>query len=235
MTEENKKENIKATGSRTKGIGEEVVTKAELRDMLYHADVRHQSLFLTLASSGLRIAEVLQLIPEDINFDNDPVLVTVRGELRMDRETRITFLSYEASESVKKWLKVRQQYLMKVSHSVSNMKKLTRFIDDRRVFPYSTNTVQKMWQKMFRDSGYADKTKNSDRHKYHLPAFRIFFYSNLTAMIPDSTAAYLMGWNEKGSSIEWEQWDAKTETLGEMYKKAMPALTIFEPTDPANV
>ncbi len=234
MTEGNKEENIEATGSRTKNIRQPIFTKAELRTMLQHANLRQRSLFLTLISSGLRVGEALQLVLDDIDFNNDLVSVTVRGEYRMDNKQRITFLSREAAESVKEWLKIRGQYLKKVSHSVSNipkMEKTTKDVEDIRVFPYSWNTSRAMMQKMLRDSGYADKMEYGYRYKYNLHTFRKFFRSNITSM-PAGAVAYLMGHTIDPSTKDMH-WD--TKTLGELYKKAMPVVTIFEPADPTNV
>ncbi|HID43654.1 MAG TPA: site-specific integrase [Archaeoglobaceae archaeon] len=81
-----------------------------LRTILQHMDVKGKTLVLMLASSGMRIRERLQIRLEDINLETDPAEIVIRGENTKTEEQRDVFISREAKQMLKEWLKVRESY-----------------------------------------------------------------------------------------------------------------------------
>jgi len=92
-----------------------IPSNVELRRIIMHMPMHAKALYLTLASSGMRIGEALQLTLDDINLDNNPVKISIRGEYTKSGDKRIAFISGEAKEHIVEWLKSRSQYLKSAS------------------------------------------------------------------------------------------------------------------------
>ncbi|MEM2178261.1 MAG: site-specific integrase [Candidatus Methanomethylicaceae archaeon] len=89
------------------------LTKEVLKKILEHLELKGRTLVLFLASSGIRIGEALKLKLNDIDLDQDPPIVYVRGEYTKSGDSYYTFISKEAKESLIEWLKIREQFLNK--------------------------------------------------------------------------------------------------------------------------
>ncbi len=74
-------------------------------------DVRGRALYLTLASSGMRIGETLKVKVADLEMDKEPVRIMVRGEHTKNGDSRIAFVSTEAKEALAEWLRRREHWL----------------------------------------------------------------------------------------------------------------------------
>ena len=79
--------------------------KHVLKMILTHADARCRAAFLTLAQSGMRPSELVQLTHKDIDWASDPVAVRiVHGEndkVVKDKEGRTTYITYEAADAIR--------------------------------------------------------------------------------------------------------------------------------------
>ncbi|MHA1710207.1 MAG: tyrosine-type recombinase/integrase, partial [Candidatus Baldrarchaeia archaeon] len=85
-------------------------TKEQLRKILNFVDIKAKSLFLFLASSGCRIGEALQLKVSDLDLDADPPRARIRPEYTKGGVGgRVVFMSYEARDAIKDWLRVKKQ------------------------------------------------------------------------------------------------------------------------------
>ena len=93
------------------GTVDKVMTAKVIDAALKEMDVRGRALVLTLASSGARLNEVLSLRLSDIDMESDPVKITIRGVNAKNKQTRFTFISDEAAQCVRAWLKKRDDYL----------------------------------------------------------------------------------------------------------------------------
>jgi integrase/recombinase XerD len=82
-----------------------------LKKILAHLDEKGTALLLTLASSGMRIGEALNIKLEDMDLSAEPPEIIVRGEYTKSSETRVVFISKEAKAAVEEWLNVRDNYL----------------------------------------------------------------------------------------------------------------------------
>ncbi|MCZ7401226.1 MAG: tyrosine-type recombinase/integrase [Candidatus Methanoperedens sp.] len=82
-----------------------------INKVLQHTDIKGRSLILTLASSGMRIGEALQITLDNVDLKAKPAAITVRGEYTKTGEQRLVYVSGEAVEALTEWLKVRENYL----------------------------------------------------------------------------------------------------------------------------
>ena len=75
---------LKSLKGRTKSVdkvtNDRIPTKQELREILSHGSAKERALFLLSISSGMRIDEILQLTPKDIDFKSNPIKINVRAE-----------------------------------------------------------------------------------------------------------------------------------------------------------
>ncbi len=108
---------------------DKVPSNAELRRILSHMDAKGRSLFLVLASSGMRIGEALKLKVEDLDLTSDPLRINIRGEYTKTGNPRIAFISCEAKESLEEWLKIRGEELKTAVGRSAKYGKSRRFKD----------------------------------------------------------------------------------------------------------
>ena len=113
--------NRKLKGRRAR-TNDEIPTNQQLKQILQHADIKGTALFLTLASSGMRIGEAMQLkVDEDLHLNDDPPTIEIKGKYTKTGDGRTVFISNEAKESILEWLKVRDAY---VKYTASKCKKI---------------------------------------------------------------------------------------------------------------
>jgi integrase len=168
-----------------------------LRKILTHMDVRGKALILTLVSSGMRIGEVLQIKVSDVDLEKDPAEVTIRQEITKTRQTRITFLSAEASQALKEWLKVRDAYLKSslnrnagfVAKGIGSAKRP----DDARLFPFSQQVARIAWLNAVENSNLHSVDEVTGRSQLHIHQLRKFFRSQLALSCPVDITETLMG------------------------------------------
>lgn len=158
-----------------------VPTKKEMRKILSFADVKQRALFLTAISSGMRIGEIIQLLPEDIDWSQNPVKITINGKISKNGNSRITFISNEAENALKAWMSIRDSYLETAVKRCNNNPGIiyNKNPNDRRIFPYSYVVPYKWWRKLIRLSGFDERDSISGHFKTHIHCLRKFFRSNL--------------------------------------------------------
>jgi len=173
--------NLKRRGNGNSTITEDKKpTKEQLKTICEHADIRVKTMVLVLSSSGMRIGEALKLEPKDINFGKTPTMITLRAT--KNKTTRITFISNEATERLKDWLKVRDDYLKRaIKHTPTNpltKEKIIKDGNDTRIFPFSEYTFREAYMRVLNKAGL-DIRDTNDRFIYHIHVMRKYFKSNL--------------------------------------------------------
>jgi len=152
---------------RRRGLGnkpmiiEKPLTPQMLKKILNHADVKARSMFLTMASSGIRVGELVKIRINDLELDKTPgrIKIVYRGaDTVKTKKSRTSFISNEAAESLKDWLNYRDRSL-KISESRMNLEDKHMNIDDR-VFPFSTNNVRHIW------AGLITKAEMDEKFKF---------------------------------------------------------------------
>jgi len=80
------------------------LTKELILRLLRNVPPRLQTVILVLASSGMRIGELVQLRLSDIDFTTTPTTIRLPGKITKTRQTRETFITEEATNALKDYL-----------------------------------------------------------------------------------------------------------------------------------
>lgn len=170
-----------------------------LRVLIQHMDVKGKALFLTLASSGMRVGEALTLTLTDIDLTQDPVFIQIRGENTKTGDQRFTFAGREAKEALVEWLKVREAYMIQahnknagfIAHGFSGPRPDPR--RDNRVFPFGMKTAQDIWRTAIKNASLRERDPSTGRFTLHIHQLRKFFRSQLALAVPVDIVEMLMG------------------------------------------
>jgi len=178
---------LRKRGTGSKPISkEEPLTKDILKQILTHGDAKIRSMALIMASSGIRVNELVQIKLDDLDFSKEPTKITISHTGRSkqsikNKTSRITFISAEATENLKEWLKQREKMLT-LSVKRTNFPNAKISINDKRVFPVQTNNVRRIWNNLLEKSGYNEKDKKlkKDRYVYHVYMLKKFFKTHFS-------------------------------------------------------
>lgn len=204
-----------------------------IRTIVQHLDVKGRALVLVLASSGMRINEALSVTLDDIDFRSKPACITVRGENTKTGDTRITFMSAEATQAVNEWLKVRGDYLKSSSKRnnglvMSGRGKSKSDEDDGRLFPFSDQNASVFWETALTKANLLSRDKTTNRKQLHYHQFRKFFISQLSLIVSKEIAETLAGHNGYLTGA-YRRYTKKQ--LAEEYLKGQHLLTIQAPKE----
>jgi integrase len=169
-----------------------------IRIILQHLDVKGRALVLVLASSGMRINEALSVTLDDVDLTSKPAVITVRGATSKNGETRITFISPEATQAVNEWLKVRADYIRSSAHRNNGLVKTGRGAtktdeDDGRLFPFSDQNANVLWETALTKADLLSRDKTTNRKQLHYHQFRKFFISQLSLIVSKEIPEMLAG------------------------------------------
>ena len=202
---------------------DKVPSNAELRRILSHMDVKGKSLFLVLASSGMRIGEALRLQVDDVDLASEPARINIRGEYTKTGNPRVAFISFEAKESLEEWLKIREDEL-KVAVKRSRYGKAE---EDKRIWPFEPNTAYYMWRGAVEKSGFAKRflyNNGLGRFTVHPHVLRKFFRTRMATVIPVDVVEALMG-HEGYLTEVYRRYSI--EDLAKFYKQGEHTLSVF--------
>jgi len=202
---------------------DKVPSNAELRRILSHMDVKGKSLFLVLASSGMRIGEALKLQVDDVDLTSEPARINIRGEYTKTGNPRAAFISFEAKEALEEWLKIREDEL-KVAVKRSRYGKKT---EDRRIWPFEPNTAYFIWRNAVSKSGFDKRFQYNnglERFTVHPHVLRKFFRTRMATVIPVDVVEALMG-HEGYLTEVYRRYSL--EDLAKFYKQGEHTLLVF--------
>jgi len=83
-------------------------TKEELKQILTHLPLRGRALVYTLASSGMRQGEVMQVTEDHVHFEETPTRIELEPEWAKKGGGRDVFISREASQELKNGLSLKR-------------------------------------------------------------------------------------------------------------------------------
>jgi integrase len=214
---------------KTSRTAEKDIDTEMLRKILTHADLKLRALVLTLASSGMRIGEALQIRLSDVDLSKDPGQIVVRGEYTKSGDTRTVFISREAKEALKEWLRIRDQYLRSARNRnrglVEKAEAKEKPVEDDRLFPFSDRNVREMWENALRKASLWNKDSSTNRSQVRIHALRKFFRSQLALGCPVDIVEALMG-HEGYLTEAYRRYTLKQRA--EYYKKAEHLVTISQ-------
>lgn len=198
-----------------------VPSNAELKKIISNMPIPGRALYLTLASSGMRIGEALKMRLNDIDLSKEVGRINIRAQNTKSGNRRTAFISSEAKEAIQEWLNGREQYLQTASEKSRHDKS----IEDDRLFPFEVTTAYLMWKNGLRKSGFIERDNSTNRFTMHPHVLRKFFRTNLGRHIPVDVVEALMG--HEGYLTEVYRKYPSDEDLAEEYKKGETALLIF--------
>jgi len=224
----------KIQGSRAVTI-DKVPTKKELKKIMSTATVKDRALFLTLISSGMRIGEACKIKLNDIK---ELPKIKIRAEYTKSGNSRIVFVSPEATEAINEWKEQRKDYLRVAVTRLNCVKpridgkkpeRIIKSLDDDRVFPYATSTARVMWNRLIRKAGLDERDPSSGYHSLHVHCLRKYFSGNMNvAGMPSDIVESLIGHEDKLKRI----YNLYTvEQLEEIYNKYVNKICISEAYD----
>jgi integrase len=200
---------------------DKVPSNAELKKMVMEMPIQGKALYLTLASSGMRIGEAEQLRIGDVELEKDPAQINIRGAYTKTNTSRIAFISTEAKECLKDWLKRREGY---IKTAASKSKHAEKSMQDDRLFPFTETNAYVMLQNALDKIGMNGKDPTTLRNLYHPHALRKFFRTRMGSVIPVDVTEALMG-HEGYLTEVYRRYSV--EDLAEFYKKGEHSLTVF--------
>lgn len=200
-------------------------THEELKRILQHGETKARALGLLASSSGTRIGALLKLTESDIDFDKDPVRIYLPAAITKNNKPRVTFMSNEAKDAVKAWIKERDDYLDSAVRKSKSLK-CGKDPEDERLFPMSEATANTMWLRLLKKSGLDQKDKSTGIHRLHFHTLRKYFDTNMAAAdIPESVIGCLMG-HAGYLDRAYKRFDEGK--LAYFYKKGVNKLLVFE-------
>ena len=88
----------------------EAISKKDVIDILNNcSDIRLRTYIMLLAATGMRAAEALNILIKDIDFNNKPSTIYIRGENTKTKTDRTLFLTDEVSNQIDAWLKYKRR------------------------------------------------------------------------------------------------------------------------------
>ena len=206
-------------------------TNEQLKKILLHGTVHDKAMFLIACSSGMRIAEILELKECDINMKSNPVMIRVRGETTKSGNPRITFISNEAKEYLEEWMKERENYIDVAIRKTGNLCKKDR--KDGTIFPHGYNVAWMRWKSLITKAGFTERDPTTNRYLYHIHTLRKFFESKMAvAGVPKDVYEDMAG-HEGYLSGSYRRIDEGE--LIDAYKKGVKSLLVFETTSDENI
>jgi integrase len=163
-------------------------TLDELRRILLHTNSRGKAMVSMLASSGMRIGELLSLRVKDIDLARHPVTVFLRAEVTKDRQARFCFASDEASALLREYLGPRAE---KPDECVFNTTTRGRAHATGNL-PMTYWNADRIFTLAVRHSGLEQKD-DYGRDVLHLHSLRKFFFSQLVPVLGREVVEALMG------------------------------------------
>lgn len=211
-------------------LQDNILTTKQMNRVLENANLLEKSLFMFVATSGLRIGcEALEIEPDDIAWDSNPVKVRVRGSIAKNDTPRITFITDETKDLLLKWLENRDAYLQnEIQKNRCKSLGYKKKENDSRLFPIHYMNASRRWSVLLKKSKLDIIDKDTGYYVYHLHVLRKFFSTRLSnAGVPEKIIFQMMG---QGSYLS--QYKKFTdEELAKHYLDGKNALSIlgFEP------
>jgi integrase len=202
-----------------------IATKAELREIITHADLKNKAMVLVLCTSGMRIGELCSIDVSDIDMNTEPTTITIHAMYTKSKIKRVTFITKEATNVLKLWLKIREDYLRTAVKHCESIK-IKKDIHDTRVFPFNTFSARKSFNLVLEKAGYGVTDKFTRFHKYRFHNLRKFFKTNaVISGMPLPMIDKIIG--HQGYLPEYVPFsDEQLRT--EYAKKIEPSFVIFE-------
>ena len=213
---------------------EEPLTKETLLRLLNNVSVKLRTMILVATASGVRIGEIVQIKLSDIDFESKPTRIKIRAEITKTRESRETFLTNEATKSMKDYL--TRFFGWRDGESNNKIENVVIFGRTRESFRKPNTTRKKTvlqttvsmvinsMKKHIENIPELAKLNENGRYMIHFHAFRKFFRTVVGNAVGRDYAEALMGHHFYLDTY----YNLPEEKKRELYLKAEPYLTISD-------
>jgi len=173
-----------------KGLTREVINR-----VIRFANPKLATIILMACSSGMRIGEIIQLKLSDVDLSTTPTTITIRGITTKTRETRLTHISSEATNSLQDYLArygPQNEFLFLREHYLKN----PDVSDEEKYSKYVMATKHNLESQLSRCIKKIPElnTKNENQNYWiHFHAFRAWFKTQVTDAHQSDFAEALMG------------------------------------------
>ena len=219
-------------------VKKEALTKEILVKLFRNLDAKLETAVLVAISSGMRVGEIAGLTLADIEFNHEPVKINVRAETSKSREDRETFLTNEASEALKDYLK--RYFGWKDDNTNSQLQGLRVFGRTSKIRIGSLKGLLPKLEEQLSDASLLQKTlagriakvpelnrlARNGRKVIHFHAFREYFYTVVSNVSGSNFAHALMGHHEYLDTY----YTLSEKQQIQLYQKAIPYLTVADYT-----
>lgn len=208
-----------------------IPTSAELRDMVVVSKPRGKALITMLASSGLRVGELLALKVGDLDFDKHPTRIRLKARATKDRQARWCFISDEATAFLKDYLKDRiaqkDSFVFLGRHQGLNdegeeykQRRVGNGIENK---PISYWNCDYLFTLALKNARIYEKDENN-RDVIHIHCLRKFFFTKMLSVLGREITEAVIGHKEYLDSAYRRY---TIDELGEHYLKGMDAVTVM--------
>ncbi|MBU0497230.1 MAG: site-specific integrase, partial [Candidatus Thermoplasmatota archaeon] len=201
----------------------ETLTKSQLKQLLQHATLRERALFLFLASSGMRINEVLHIKAENIDFEFEPTKIDIPANITKGNYPRVTFITDEASEILRQWIAYMPKYKKSISTYNFTRKSNSDKIDEGRVFPFGYNRTVKLWNDLLRKAGFHKRDATTGRSTTTLHSLRRYFMNQARQSMPKDIVDLMVG---HVTDLDRAYLQPTLEELSSRYREAEPDISL---------
>ena len=214
---------------------EEPVTKELITKLQRNLPPKLQTVILVLSSSGMRLGELVQLELDDIDFQTHPTTLRLRAETTKTRTERETYLTTEATNSLKEYLK--RSFGWKENEDNLHLKntiifgRTSKIINPKRKLNprqpphlHAESLLHNSLRYFLEKNPELDIKSKNGRKVVHYHAFRKYFRTTVGNVCGRDFAEELMGHRFYMSTY----YQLSTEKRREMYLQAEPHLTISD-------
>jgi integrase len=213
-------------------LKKEALTKELILKLLRNVDAKDSTAILMALSSGMRVGEIATLTLDDIDFNSECVQINIRAETTKTREDRETFISTEASDALRDYLK--RYFGWKEDSNNSQLQGLRIFGRTNKIkgsrLPKVreqlsiTSLLQTSMGRKIRKVPELNRLARNGRHVIHYHVFREYFYTNTSNVIGSNYAHALMGHHDYQDTY----YNLSKKEQIKLYKKVEPYLTVSD-------
>ena len=177
-------------GTRKPITKSDVITHDTIRAILAHASIPARAAILVMATSGIRIGELVKL--EIKHFDLTHRKIAIPAYVAKTKEMRTTYFTIECAEAINTWLKFRPQYMAQIQKQCVSFKP-TYQPAETRMFPMSDSSVREMVDIAVKNAGLKIKDENTRRTTILPHSFRKWFSTVAGMNMTQNPVEIMMG------------------------------------------
>lgn len=166
------------------------LTHDMIRSIVAHSNIPTKAAILTMATSGIRVGELIQL--EIKHFDLTRRRILIPAYIAKTREQRYVYFTTECKNAIEVWLKYRQKYMEDNVKSCTTFKPKYR-ANEPRMFPMSDRSLRENVEIGVKNAGYLVIDPTTRRMTISPYSFRKWFSTLASASLSHNVGEILMG------------------------------------------